>query len=172
MKNRITILALLLISFPFTSCSTDLADVDFSTDITEKFDVHINQNQEYVSQSITLSLDNSDTHDYLDNIKEVSFTKLTSKVTNFTGDETGTLHAELLSDGTPLVINDFNVKLANDNVTIYEVADVAKLNQMALAPKNNQQVILSILGECSDLAGDMDFKIEVTAELNIVANPL
>jgi len=171
-NNTFKILVLLLISFPFTSCIKDLADIDFTTDITESFDVHINQNQESVSQSINLSLDNNDTHDYLNDIKEVSITKLTYKVINFTGDEAGTIDVEFDSDGIVLISNGFNVKQANDNGTIYEITDVTKLNQIANALKNNHQVTLSIIGDCSALVANMDFKIEVTAELDVVANPL
>ena len=171
-NNTFKILVLLLISFPFTSCVKDLADIDFSTDITESFDVHINQNQEYISQSITLSLDNNDTHDYLDNIKEVSITELTYRVTNFTGDQTGTINVEFASDGSVLLLNDFNVKQANDNGTIYQVTEVSQLNLIANALKNNQQVNFSILGECAALADAMDFKIEVTVKLDVVANPI
>jgi len=172
MKNTITFLTLLFISLPFTSCIEDLTNVDFSTDITEKFDVHINQNQTAISQSIILQLDNSDTHDYLNNINEVSITKLTYKVTNFTGDATGSIDIEFSSDGTVLLLNDFIVKQANDNATIYEISNVTHLNQIAAALKNNQQVELSVSGECLAENDDMDFDIEVTAELDIVANPL
>lgn len=171
MKNTIKFLALLLISLPFTSCEK-LTDVDFSTEITNQFDVHINQNQGNISQSITLNLDNSDTHDYLNKIKEVNITKLTYKVTNFTGDATGSINVVFSSDGTDFLSNDFNVKQANDNATIYEITNLTHLNQMATALKNNHQVELSISGDCLAENDDMDFDIEVTAELDVVANPL
>ena len=56
MKNPIKFIAILLLSFTFNSCdeAEELADVKFSTNITEEIPVHISQNQEYISKTVTL----------------------------------------------------------------------------------------------------------------------
>ena len=174
MKNTIKLLAIVLLVFTFNSCDKveELADIDINTTITEKITVHIDQNQETINQNVTLSLDNSDTHDYLNKIKQVSITKLTYNIIEFTGDENGTINVDFLVDNVMLIQENIIVKQADDNQTIFEVTDVNKLNIIANALKNNHQISTSVSGSTIALDDVMDFKINVTIDLNIVANPL
>lgn len=174
MKNTIKFLTVLVIavSFTFTACSDDLLDVDFTTSITEKIPITIDQGQEIISESAILSLDNSDTNKYLNKIKNVEITKLTYKIITFSGDESGSLDVEFNANDIVLDNIDFNVKNAYSNVTIFEVTDVAKLNEMANLLKKNKQVTVGVNGNCSALEDAMDFTIEVTVALNVTANPL
>jgi len=172
MKNTIKLLAVLLIAFTFNSCDevNDLADISIETSLTEQIDVQITEDQDQVSDQIVLSIDNSDTHDYLDKLKSISIEKLTYKFIGFSGNDTCNMSVDISTDGNVLDTKTFQIKQESDNGTIYEITDVAKLNAMATALKNNQQVSFEMDGTVSD--GPANFKIEVTATIKIVANPL
>jgi hypothetical protein len=172
MKNTIKLLVVLLIAFTFNSCDNveDLADVTFTTTLSENFDVSISETQENISNQIILNLDNSDTHDYLTKLKSVNINKLTYKFTNYTGNESCNMEVEISTDGNVFETKEFQIKQAVDNGTIYEITDVAKLNAMSIALKNNNQVTFKMEGTVAD--GSADFIVEVTAEVTVVANPL
>jgi len=172
MKNTIKLLAVLLIAFTFNSCDdvTDLADITISTSVTEEIAIQITEDQDQVSNEITLSIDNTDTHDYLDRIQSITIKKLTYKFINFTGNETCSIDAIISTDNTVLDTKTFQIKQDVENETIYEISDVEKLNAMATALKNNQQVSFKMEGTVTN--SPADFKVEVTAEITIVANPL
>ena len=176
MKKGIKFLAVLVtvFSFTFTACDEleDLVDVDFTTSISAKIPVAIDQGQETVNESVLLSLDNSATHDYLNKIEDVEITKLTYKIINFSGDATGTIDVSLFADDITLDLMKFTVKDAYSNGTIFEVTDVAKLNEMANLLKKNKSVTVGITGECNAPEDAMNFNVEVAASLKVTANPL
>ena len=177
MKNSLKFLVILLLSFTFNSCdkAKELADVEFSTTLVEKIPVHLNedQNQEPIEQELVMSLDNTDTHDYLDKIKEISIKKLTYKIIDLTGgDESAYMQANLLMDTFELQHNlEMNIQADFNDETIFEVTDIAKLNQVANAIKANKQIMVKLSGDYQSQA-ITDFKIEVTIKLDIIANPL
>lgn len=177
MKNIIKFLAILLVVFTFNSCdeAEKLADVEFSTTLVEKIPVHFNedQSQEPIEKTLILSLDNTDTHDYLDKIKDVSIKKLTYKIVDLTGgDESAYIQANLLMDAFELQHNlEMNILADFNDEKIFEVTDVNKLNQVANALKANKQITAKLSGDYQSLAVT-DFKIEVTIELDLIANPL
>jgi len=172
MRNTIKLLVVLLIAFTFNSCDDvkDLADVDFSTTIKENIDVSISESQEYISDEITLNIDNTDTHDYLDKLKSVKIKKLTYRYKNFSGNEDCSMNVEISTDNVVFETKEFFIKQDVDNGTIYEITDVDKINAMATALKNNKEVSFKMEGEVTN--GAANFTIEVTAELDIIANPL
>ena len=175
MKNTIKLLAIILVatlSIPFTACDDDILDVDFSTTISEKIDVNIIEGQTNVDESSTLSLDNKDTNKYLNKIKNVKITKLTYKITSFTGDPNGTINGSLYANTLKLDLNNFNVKEAYDNATIFEITDIDKLNEIATLLKNNKSVNIGIKGTINAANEAMNFEVEVTAKLDLTANPL
>ena len=174
MKNSIKLLTVLvaIFSFTFTSCDEDILDVDFNTTVSQTIPIHVNQDQEIVNESAVLSLDNSDTNKYLKKIKDVEITKLTYIITNFTGDATGYVNVDFKADDVVLKTEGFTVKEAYDNVTIFEITDVDKLNAMANLLKTNKSVSVGINGECITKENSMDFNVEVTANLKVTANPL
>ena len=174
MKNTIKFLTVLVtvFSFTFTSCDDDILDVDFNTTVSQTIPIHVNQDQETVNESAVLSLDNSDTNKYLKKIKDVEITKLTYIITNFTGDTTGSVNVDFKADDLVLKTEGFIVKNANDNVTVFEITDVDKLNAMANLLKTNKSVSVGITGECVNKENSMDFNVEVTANLKVTANPL
>ncbi|WP_158851042.1 hypothetical protein [Algibacter sp. L1A34] len=172
MKNTVKILTVLLICFTFTSCDDDILDVDFNTTVTATIVAHVDQDQETIDESVVLSLDNNDTHDYLDNIKNVKIKKLTYKIISFSGDVEGYIDVDFYADTITLTTEEFFVKEAFDATTIFEVTDVSKLNTMANLLKNNNSTTVGIIGQCLAVEEAMDFNIEVTAELEVTANPL
>jgi hypothetical protein len=174
MKNTIKFLAIILLAFTFQSCDDveDLADVNFNTSINEKITIHIDQNQENINESIPLDIDNTDTHDYLNHIKNVSITKFTYKIIDFIGDEEGTIDFTFFVDGVSLSQESFIVKQVNDNQFVFEITDISKLNTIASALKNNHQITASVSGTSTAINDSMDFKVDISINLSIVANPL
>lgn len=172
MKTAVKILSALFICFMFTSCDEDLLDVDFDTTVKATVVANVNQGQETVDENVVLSLDNSDTHDYLDNIKGVEIKKLTYKISSFSGNELGEVDVDFYADNLVLRTESFNVKTAYNNGTIFEITDVSKLNAIADLLKTNKKTTVGITGETNSTEGAMDFNIEVTAVLEVTANPL
>ena len=75
MKKTIKLVgvAIFAMSLVLVSCDDDIIDVldiDFDTSISEDIPVVIDQGQESVNETLVVSLDNDDTHDYLSNIEE------------------------------------------------------------------------------------------------------
>jgi len=174
MKNTFKFFAIVAIVFSSTSCDDieDLADVNFSTSINEEFTLHIDQNQENINETIVLSIDNEDTHDYLDKIEDITITKFSYNIIDFIGDEEGSIDVIFLVDGVSLIQESFIVKEVNDNLIIFEITDTNKLNAIASALKNNHQISATISGSTIAINDTMDFKVAVTIDLSIVANPL
>ena len=174
MKNTIKLLAFILLAITFQSCDDveSLADVNFNTSINKKIAFHIDQNQETISESNTLSIDNQDTHDYLNNLESVTITKFTYKIIDFNGDEEGSINVTFFVDGVSLSQENFIVKQVNDDQTIFEITDTSNLNTIAAALKNNHQITASISGTSVAINDSMDFKVDITINLSIVANPL
>ena len=174
MKNILKIFAVLTVVFSFTltSCDDDLLDVNFNTTVKATIVAHIDQGQENINESVVLSLDNSDTNSYLNNLSDVRIKKLTYKIISFMGDPEGSLNGILMADNIVLGADNFNVKNAYDAVTIFEITDVNALSSMASSLRNNQGVTISLTGDSVSVNDPMDFDIEVTAELEITANPL
>jgi len=174
MKNTVKILAILLVVISFQSCDKleELADIDFNTSINQKIAIHIDQYQEGINETAIISLDNGDTHDYLDKFKSVSITKMSYKIIDFIGDPEGSVNIEISVDGVSLLQENSIVKQANDNNTIFEITDTNKLNVIAAALKNNHQVSVSVRGTSIVTNDAMDFKVDVTIDLAIVANAL
>ena len=172
MKTTAKILSALLICFVFTSCDEDLFDVDFDTTVKATIVANVAQGQVTVDESIVLSLENNQTRDYLDKIKDVKIKKLTYKIISFSGNENGSVDVDFYADNIILKTEAFDVKQAFDLGTKFEVTEVSKLNSMANLLKNNSRATVGISGVTISTEGDMDFNIEVTAELEVTANPL
>lgn len=172
MKTTVKILSVLLICFVFTSCDEDLLDVDFDTTVKATIVANVDQGQETINESVVLSLDNNDTHKYLDKIKDVKIKKLTYKIISFSGNDKGSVDVDFYANSITLRTEGFNVKSAYDAGTIFEITDVSKLNTVANLLKNNKSTTVGISGETISNESSMNFSIQVTAELEVTANPL
>ncbi|MBJ2174065.1 hypothetical protein JBL43_07445 [Aureibaculum sp. A20] len=172
MKTTVKILSALLMCFVFISCDDDILDVDFDTTIKSTIVAQVKQGQETINESVDLSIDNNDTHDYLNKIKDVKIKKLTYKIISFSGNTEAYVDVDFYANTIILKTEGFNVKSAYDAATIFEVTEVSKLNSMADLLKNNKSIIVGISGQTTSDESDVNFTIEVTAELEVTANPL
>lgn len=174
MKKAIQYLTILAVLISFTSCEK-LTDVNFNTAITERIPIHIDKTTGTavsLDESIIMNLDNDDTHDYLNHIKDIEIKRLTYKLIDFTGDETGTVDVQFYMETNPLIQNDIIVKTEVDNATVFEITDVQALITIATVLKNGHQVTARYAGEALSENEAMDFKVEITLELAITANPI
>lgn len=176
--KKLFFVAVLFSSFLFSSCGDDLEellDVSFEVPIVEEIDVDVIGGTEPVSldQTVMFSLsENTETNKYLDKLKSLEIKKMTYKVINFTGDATGKITASLKANGTTLhSITDVTVKTAFDNATVYEVTNKAALVTAATSLLQNKTISLETTGQTVSTSA-MNFKIQVTLQLGVVANPL
>lgn len=175
MKNFLKLTAVLaLILITFNACEK-LTDVNFNTTISERIPVHINQTSGTAvpfDESVILHLDNDDTHDYINDIKDIEINHLTYKLIQFSGDNTGTIDVQFYIGTNPLLQNNLTVKTSVDNGTYYEVTDVQELNTIATALKNGHQVTARYSGSALSDQDAMDFKVAVTMNVAVTANPI
>jgi hypothetical protein len=174
MTKTIQFLTAILVLISLSSCD-ELTDVHFNTSMTERIPVHIDQTQGSAvsfNESVILNLDNDDTHDYLNSIKDIEINGLTYKLIDFSGDIDGTIDVQFYIGVNPLLQNSITVKPTVDNATVFEITDVQELNTIATAFKNGHQVTARYQGTalCND--DNMDFKVEVNLEVDVTADPI
>ena len=185
MKN-LFFFVIFLSTILLSSCSKDELDVDLQTTLYEDLDVIATSGSDRIdshkstitdseypfSKSAILSLDNEDTHQYLNKIKSVKIKKLTYRVEDY-GTSHGTLTAILYADEREIHRVD-NLLATTDSgeAIVFEVLNVDdNISQMENALLNNKNLTLTITGNrfCSC---SMTFKVRVTADIEAVANPL
>ncbi len=176
MKTTIKILVALAVVFSFTSCDEELGNIDFSTVINKTIAVHVDQTNGTVVSFSTdelMSLDNADTHDYLDRIESISINSLSYQLKNFTGDDTGEATLTFMIDSFSLQTHtDVNVKTMVDASQVFTITDTAFLNQIATALKNNQEVTAKYIGNVLNDNDAMDFEVKVILDITVTANAL
>jgi flavin-binding protein dodecin len=97
---------------------------------------------------------------------------MTYKIIDFTGDSSGTITANLKAAETTLhSISDVTVKSAFDNETVFEVTNEAALINAARTLLDSKIITLETSGQTVSTS-NMNFKIKVIIELEVVANPL
>lgn len=176
MNTTIKLLVALAVVFSFTSCDDELGTVNFNTLIDKTISVHVDQTDGSAftfSTDELMSLDNDDTHDYLDEIQDIAINSLSYQLKNFSGDNTGTATLTFMIDGFSLQTHtDVNVKDIVDASEVYTITDTSFLSQIATALKNNQQVTAKYIGDilCDNAA--MDFEVKVTLDITVTANAL
>ena len=176
MNATIKLLVVLTLVFNFTSCKKELGTVNFNTLIDKTISVHVDQTDGSVftfSTDELMSLNNDDTHDYLDEIQDIAINSLSYQLKNFSGDHTGTATLTFMIDGFSLQTHtDVNVKDIVDASEVYTITDISFLNQIATALKNDQQVTAKYIGDilCDNAA--MDFEVKVTLDITVTANAL
>lgn len=174
--KKLSCIAVLFTCFLFSSCGDDLEellDVSFQVPIVEEIDVNVPSGTNPLGQSVVFSLsENTETSKYINKLKTLEIKKLTYKVIDFSGDNSGKITASLKANGTTLhSITDVTVKTAFDNATVYEVTNKAALVTAATSLLQNKTISLETDGQTVSTSA-MNFKIEVTLELGVVANPL
>jgi hypothetical protein len=177
MKNTIKILTIFILVTSLSSCKKieELADVTFDTTLTDKIEVSIDQTTGTpvaFNMVQAISLDNSDTHDYLSKVKDISINSLSYKIIDFSGDSTGTIDVEFFVDNVSLLADNITVKTEADTGHVFEVTNTTQLSQIASALKSGQSITAKYQGTALCDADNMDFKIEVTIGVRVTANPL
>ena len=165
-------LLLMLLTLTSNSCDEDILDVDISTEITRSIDLHVNQGKESIIENYTVDLNNDDTKDYINKIKNVTITKLSYKIKNFSGDPEGTISGTVSVEDFSFEPIVDNIKNAFDSNTEYKISNENELSTIAELLKEKGKITVEIDGESECPNNSMDFTIEVTAKLKITANPL
>ncbi len=176
MKKYISFIVLLLLGFSTNSCdeAEKLLDVPFNFTVTEEIPVHINQaagSQDFMN-TVILSIDNNDTHDYLNKIKEVTIKSLSYKLINHSGDNDCTASADLSIDNMKISSFSGNIKSVVDAGTVYKVDNVDDLNKIAQKLKTGHKVTAKFSGNALSQNSATDFKVQITMSVKMVANPL
>ena len=176
MKKLIKIFAIIILTIGFTSCDAiddavdDLTEVDFTTTLIESFAVTLESGNDLdISKSISVNIDNDDTHDYLSKITGVKINSLTYKVTNHSGDDTANLDAIFFADLAEMMNHSIVIKEASNFGTIFEVTDVSYFNAIASKLKNGDNVLLGLRG-VSNSEGETTFDVEVTVNVKVTAS--
>jgi len=179
MKKTLLAFWIICLCLNFSSCDEDdvtglLPSFTVGVDQIETIPVHLDQtNGERMTFSFknTLTINNEDTKDYINKIKNVQISKLTYTLINFSGDPLGDVDAAFMVADQISLENAFVVKTAADDQIIYEIIEVAELNRIADALKSGQKVNIIYSGSalCND--DDMDFIIEVTMATRVTIDP-
>jgi hypothetical protein len=158
----------------FSSCDEDdlVPPVSFTVDVDqiEIIPVHIDQTEDdWMTYSFknTLTINNQDTKEYINKIKNVEITKLSYKVKSFNGDPLGEVKGTFMVANQISLENHFVVKTAADDQIIYEITEEAELNRIAEQLKSGQTVNIIYMGSALCNTNDMDFEIEVTLETKV-----
>ncbi len=178
MLKRIA-LSFLFFGLVFSGCDEDdiaavLPDIELGVNTTEEIPVFVDQTDgEWVefSQTTNVSIVNNDTQKYLDKIKKVKINRLRYKVLTFEGDPSGEVQGSFSADNGKTFQNQFQVKKAFDDQTVYEVDDVDELNRIAnaLKTKNTIEVKYSGMALCDQ--ADMEFILEVELDADVTVDP-
>ena len=171
------IIVVLILGLCFTACdkAEEILNVKLPAKITEKIPIHVNQTNgawDNFNNTVVLSIDNGDIHDYINKIKDVKVTKLSYRIIGFSGDAAGEVKASFLVDNIVELNNDFVVKTEADKSTVFVVSNVDQLNELGNALKNNHKITAKYAGSALCDNADMDFMVEVTIELTVTASPI
>ncbi len=165
-------LFIVLFIISLISCSDELTEFDFTTTQTKTFNVSLNSGVVVLDETVVFNIDNADTHDYLDHLKNVNINKMTYHITNYSGETDATTSFIAQYDGTPFhSFSNLNLKNANDTVTKFEVTDTNALNTIAAKLLNKQNVNIKSVGSVAH-DEQVTFTVTITMELKITADAL
>ncbi len=174
MKNYIIPFVLILAGFGFFACSEDSVDdlLEKDLSISEKIEipVHIDKTDgtwATFDNTKEISIDNAQTHQYLNRIREVKIKSLTYRIMNFNGDPNGQVECDFQCANQLSLQNTFMVQTSAQNMVQYRITEVAELNRIGQALKNGKKIQVRYSGKalCND--ADMDFTVEVTMDATV-----
>ena len=179
MKKTYLALFVCCLCFSFSSCDEDdVKDLlpSFKVDLNETLYIPVDINQTNgqrvgFSEVNFLSIDNLETHNNLDKIKEVKIISLSYKIVNFNGDPAGDVSGSFSVEGQVSLQNDFVVKTAADNQIVYDITEVNELNRIANALLSKKTVTVEYGGDalCDD--DNMSFEVEVSFVARVTIDP-
>jgi len=173
-------LSLLLIIVLTTISCDKLTEVDFDTSLSATSDnVTVNSVASkavvagYFETTFVLDLDNADTHDYLDNIKNLDLNEVAISfqgLSALAGNTTQTNLTLIFNNQVTLQFSDF-VYADVANGEKYLIKDAQKVSEIAQLLLDSKQLTLTVQGSIPDSA-IYNFYIKLTAEATITANVL
>lgn len=181
MKNTIKFLTVLLVvGFTFTSCDEDdiksLADITVDSSISGTYNLAFEaESRDDINESVQFSLsDNSAISAYINKLEEIKITKITYKITEFTGDHYVEMNVGLyqyiaMEDRT--IIEPRNYNLEDEESIEYEITDTAILNEVSMDLFDNKQIKLFLEGDYQSLPA-ATAELIVTIYFEATANPL
>lgn len=174
--KTLSYLALILLSFTFFSCEKldELTEHDFTTTLVVELPVSWHADDTQFSESSFVSLDNNDTHDYLDLLEDVDIQQITYHVKNYDcSDCTSTCDAYLKVHGNTVEeVQDFDVKEAYQNQTVFEASNTNGFNDIAHHLLENYIVYVEYGATDAHTTADVNFTVEVKIKLKVTADAL
>lgn len=183
MKIIFNLFILLLLVAGFQACddAEELLDQTFTVNIDENipFDLSLAGKSIYIdctpkafSGTKTLSIDNNDTHEYLNKIKSVEIKSLTYKIMNFNGPDASSVAASLYFDNELMATENIMLKTAAANGTVYEVTNTELLNRVANNLRSRHTITARYEGSANQWCNNLTFRIQIRMQVKVIANPL
>ena len=180
MKNTIKFLTafVLTITFSLTSCDKvkDLADIDFSSSLTGKYNLNFEaESEKNIDETMTINLaDDTNISEYLNKLKKIKITKITYEITKFTGDQYVDMNVGLYlyeEKDNKIIIAPRNYNLDSESAVEYEITDQGILQTISTTLLNEKQIRLLLKGDYASLP-TATAEITVTVYFDVTANPL
>ena len=175
-----TVLLLLFVFISLSSCKKKDLDVNFSTNLSSTSEqIEVNTTTRNVmtgspfDTSFVLNLDNSDTHEYLDQLKSIDLSNVNLTFDGLAGLAGNTTVVDLtITFDNDIVINipnfSFDQVAQGDPIMI---TDTQKIQQAADRLLNNKKVNITVTGTIPSNDA-FQFYITVSAKANIKAGAL
>jgi len=176
--NKVLLLVT-LVAVSLTSCDKDLTEVTFSTNLSKTSDqivVNAPTNKALDSNfntTFVLDLDNADTHDYLDKIKDIDLknVRMTFQgLSGLSGNTTPTVLKITINNEIIFEFNDFKYSDIADGEE-FVIDDTQKINRAADLLKSAKKLTIKIEGNIPD-TNMYQFFIKFMAKADITANAL
>lgn len=197
MKTIMNLLLIIIAAFGFQACNDDdaieeeIIEKTIIVGIEEKIPIHADQtiiDPEFpveiwgpavsrVAGEATLSIDNKDTHDYLNKILSVEILSLRYKVVDFKGNDNDLLCGAVLSiHGITMekITTELNIRTVTENGVVYTVSLPSQINIPYIEAniKKSHQVQSKFEGTGQCFKGNMDFNVQVMMQVKVTVNAL
>lgn len=174
--KTLSYLAIIMLGLTFFACEKldELTEHEFTTTLVAELPVSWNANDTEFTGSESVSLDNNDTHDYLDLLEDVDIQEITYRIKIFDcADCTSTCDAHLKVHGNTVEeIQGFDVKQAYQNQTVFEVSNTEGFNDIAHHLLENHTVYIEYGATNAHTTANVNFVVEVKMKLKVTADAL
>ena len=124
-----------------------------------------------ISESMVVSIDDSDVQDNLDKIQNVKINSLTMEITNVTGTEGVLLSGTLSFGAATYTMTDLDLSAADSDNTKYDLTAQANLVQaLSTSLKSGASATISLEGTVTD--EPVKFTVQVVADVTVVVDVL
>jgi len=177
--KKFSLSSLFLMLLVMTSCDK-ATEVSFDSQLSQTSDeIAVNESTQNkttnapFSTSFVLSLDNSDTHDYLDQLKDLDLSDMKLSFTGLSGLAGNTTVVDL----TIIVDNQIVINIPNFNFDMVAqgdpimITDTQKINQIATRLLDRKKINIEISGSIPS-SDTYHFRIKLQAKATITADAL